>query len=55
VARPAGDVLIPVLHLPDDNVIARELPGRRARQLDAELRKALELMNWSFFAVVIAF
>ena len=58
VHRPAGDVLIPVLDPPDGKIIAREPPGRRARQLDAALMKAgpvLALMNWSLFSVVIAF
>ena len=58
VPSPAGDVLIPVLHPPDEKIIAREPPGRQARQLHAELMKAgpiLALMNWSLFAVVIAF
>ena len=58
VHRPAGDVMIPVLHPPDAMIIAREPPGRRVRQLDAALMKAgpvLALMNWSLFAMVIAF
>jgi len=58
VHRPAGDVLIPVLHPPDAMIIARERPGRRVRQLDAALMKAgpvMALMNWSLFAMVIAF
>ena len=58
VHRPAGDVLVPVLHPPDALIIAREPAGRRVRQLDAALMKAgpvMALMNWSLFAVVIAF
>lgn len=57
VHRPVGDVLIPVLHPPDAMIIAREPRGRRG-QLDAALMGAapvLHLVNWSLFAVAIAF
>lgn len=58
VHRPVGDILIPVLHPPDAMIIAREPRGRRGRQLDAALVRAapvVPLVNWSLFAVVIAF